>query len=508
VEHVVGIDLGTQGVRTCLFDLTGRPMASASRPYCTRHLRPGWVEQDPEEWWEALLGALRETVERAAVRPGSVRALSYACTACTVVALDSDARPVRPALIWMDERAHEEAEWLTALGDPRLRYCGGSLSPQWMLPKALWLKRHEPATYDGAARLVEATDFLTYRLTGTWTASLDNATAKWNYVRPLGGWPDDLLESAGLERLRAKWPDRVVPVGTPVGPLRPSVAAAIGLTPGTLVVQGGIDAHAGMIGLGAVEPGDLALIVGSSTCHMALSPTPIFADIWGPYPDALIDGTFTLEGGQTATGSIVQWLLRITGQAQADGELGPAIARLEDDAGRVPPGAGGLIVVDHFQGNRTPHKDPHARGAMIGLTLAHSPAHLLRAVYEGVAFGTREVVDNLAAHGFELRRLFAGGGGARSSLWMQIHADALGRPIRLPAERETMALGAAIWGARGAGLVGSDREAIERMVRITDVVEPVAGRRAEYDFYYAQYRAAYPCLRDLEHRLAKHEAVP
>jgi FGGY-family pentulose kinase len=502
MEYLVGIDLGTQGVRSCLFDLDGRPKASASRPYATRYLRPGWVEQDPEEWWDALVAALRETIARAAVRPESVRALSYACTACTVVALDPEGRPVRPALIWMDERAHEEAAWLTGLRHPRYRYCGGTVSPQWMLPKALWLKRHEPATYAGAARLVEATDFLTYRLTGTWTASQDNATAKWHYLRALGGWPDDLLRAAELEALRAKWPDRVLPVGTPVGSLRPAVAAATGLTPATLVAQGGIDAHAGMIGLGAVEPGDLALIVGSSTCHMALSPTPVFADIWGPYPDALVEGSFTLEGGQTATGSIVQWLLRLTGQTEADGELGSVIARLEAEAARLPPGAEGLIVVDHFQGNRTPHKDPHARGAMIGLTLAHSPAHLLRAVYEGIAFGAREVLENMVAHGFALERLFAGGGGARSSLWMQIHADVLGRPIQLPGQGEAMALGAAIWGALGSGLFGGYREAIRRMVQAGPVVEPVAARRAVYDVSYARYRAAYPCLRDLAHRMA------
>jgi sugar (pentulose or hexulose) kinase len=179
-----------------------------------------------------------------------------------------------------------------------------------------------------------------------------------------------------------------------------------------------------------------------------------------------------------------------------------AIAALESDARALPPGAEGLLVLDHFQGNRTPHKDPHARGAFIGLTLSHSRAHLLRSVYEGVVFGTRQVLDNLAAHGFGLRRLVAGGGGARSPLWMQIHADALGRPIHLPESPEPMALGAAIWAGLAVGCFPDHRAAVARMVRLRDVVQPVASTRPAYDFYYGLYQEAYQRLRDLEHRLS------
>jgi FGGY-family pentulose kinase len=501
MDYLLGIDLGTQGVRCVLFDLDGHPAATAARPYATAHPQPMWAEQDPQAWWHATLAALRETVHAAGVPPEAIRALSYDCASCSVVALDDAGQPLRPALLWMDERAHEEAAALTALGSPHFRYCGGSLSPQWMLPKALWLKRREPETYARAAWLVEATALLTHRLTGRWTASQDSATTKWNYVRALGGWPLEVLTEAGLGDLPGKWPGRVLPVGSVVGPLDRAVAAATGLTPATLVAQGGVDAHAGMIGLGAIEPGDLALIVGSSTCHMALTSTPIFADIWGPYPDAVATDTFLLEGGQTATGSIVQWLLGLDGSAADARDRASLLAALEAEACRLPPGADGLLVLDHFQGNRTPHKDPHARGAFIGLTLGHSRAHLLRGVYDGVAFGTRQVLENMADHGFELRRLFAGGGGARSALWMQIHADVLDRPIHLAESPEPMALGAAIWGGLAAGCFRDHREAIARMVRVRDVVRPRAAPRAAYDFYYTQYLDAYRCLRDLEHRI-------
>lgn len=508
MDYLLGIDLGTQSVRSCLFDLQGAMCASATRPLRMTYPHPGWAEQDPEEWWDAALAAIRETLERPGVSPAQVVALSPDCTACTVVALDAEGKPLRPALLWMDERAHEEAEEISRLQHPSFRYCGGKLSPQWMLPKARWLKRYEPEVYSKAIWLVDGVDFLTYRLTGHWTASLNTVTAKWNYVRPLGGWPADLLAEADLEDLRGKWPEKILPVGSKVGTLHPRVAAATGLPEETVVAQGGIDAYAGMIGVGAVEPGDLAVIVGSSSCHLALSKKPVFADIWGPYPDALVEGTYVLEGGQTATGSIVQWLLDIAGAGRtgADAGGGDPLARLEPAAEKIRPGAEGLLLLDHFQGNRTPYKDPRARGVIIGLTLRHGLPHLLRGIYEAVTYGTRQVLENMAAHGFAPAKLFAGGGGARSALWMQIHADVLGQPIHLTREPESVALGAAIWAGMAAGRFRGYRDATEAMVRTERVVAPQASRRETYDFYYKQYLEAYRALRDLEHRLAMFEA--
>jgi ribulose kinase len=337
------------------------------------------------------------------------------------------------------------------------------------------------------------------------TASLDTATAKWNYARPLGGWPKDFLVAADAERVAAKWPVDVLPVGRRVGALRESVARAVGLVPGTPVAQGGIDAHAGEIALGAVGPGDLALIMGSSTCHMAQSREPVFGNIWGPYPDALVEGMFTLEGGQTATGSIIQWLVERFGAdaaAQAKGCGMDVYGYLDAQAAALPPGAEGLLVLDYFQGNRTPLKDPLARGTIVGLTLKHGLAHLLRATYEGICCGTRQILEDMAVHGFKLERIYAGGGGARSRLWTQIQADVLGQPLQLPRDKETMALGAAIWAGLGAGVFRDYGEAIGRMVHLEGTVAPAPERRAIYDRLYRRYVDLYPALRPTMHALA------
>jgi FGGY-family pentulose kinase len=505
MTYLIGVDVGTQSVRSCLFDLDGNVVASATRPLATIFPKPAWAEQDPEEWWRGALETLTEIVQASKADPEDIVALSYDCTACTVVALSADGRPLRPALLWMDERAHVEAEEASATGHEVLRYCGGKISPQWMIPKGRWLERHEAGLFADARWVVDETDFFTLRLTGRMTASLNNATAKWNYVRPLGGWPADFLRATKIEALAAKWPTEVLPVGRPLGRLREAVARHVGLSPDTIVAQGGIDAHAGEIALGAVGPGDLALILGSSTCHMAQSPTPVFANIWGPYPDALVEGMFTLEGGQTATGSIIQWLVeRFGGEAvaQAKGRGQDVYAHLDGLAEAIPAGSEGLLALDYFQGNRTPYKDPLARGTVVGLTLKHTLAHLYRAVYEGVCYGTRQILDDMAAHGFALERIVAGGGGAKSRLWTQIQADVLGRPIHLPRDKETMALGAAIWAGLGAGVFKDYREAIGRMVHIERAVTPVAERRAVYDALYRQYVDLYPAARSTMHALA------
>ena len=485
MTYLLGVDVGTQSVRSCLFDLDGGLVASATRPLTTTFPKPAWAEQDPEQWWAGALETLAEVLQGSKVDPADVAALSYDCTACTVVALAADGTPLRPALLWMDERAHREAEEVSAIGHEVLTYCGGKVSPQWMIPKGRWLQEHEPAVFSQARWIVDATDFFTLRLAGRMTASLNNATAKWNYVRPLGGWPNDFLHAAKAEALAAKWPGEVLPVGRPLGRISATVARRVGLSPETVVAQGGIDAHAGEIALGAVGGGDLALILGSSTCHMAQSPTPVFANIWGPYPDALVDGMFTLEGGQTATGSIIQWLV--------------------ERFGREAVGSEGLLVLDYFQGNRTPYKDPLARGTVVGLTLKHTLAHLYRAVVEGICFGTRQILEDMAIHGFRLERIYAGGGGAKSRLWTQIQADVLGRPIHLPRDKETMALGAAIWAGLGAGIFQGYQEAIGRMVHMERAVTPDPIRRDLYDALYRLYVDLYPAAKSTMHGLTRLE---
>jgi FGGY-family pentulose kinase len=407
----------------------------------------------------------------------------------------------------MDQRAFREAEEISATADPILRYVSGVVSPEWMLPKALWLKRHEPAVYGQSDRMVECTDWLMYKLTGDWVLSLNNVSVKWDYARPEGGWSQNLLQRVGLDDLTAKWPAQVVPLGKGTATLSRMAADELGLRPGVPVAQGGVDAYLGMLGMGAVDAGDLAMIMGSSTCHLAMSARGVFGSgMLGCYPDAVVEGLYTLEGGQTATGSIVNWYRQhFAGNEAAEAErTGRNVYEILDArAAAVPAGCDGLICLDYWQGNRCPLKDPRARGTFWGLTLSHGPGHVFRSIYEGTAFGTRHILEDLESHGFTVRRLFAGGGGAKSRLWLQIHADVLGRPIQLPREGEACALGSALVAAVHSGHYGTLDEAARGMVHLADVIEPRTDQKRLYDYFYDKYRATYPALRSLMHEMVE-----
>jgi ribulokinase len=496
--YLLGLDVGTQSVRAALIDGRGRTAAFATAPIETTYPRPAWAEQDPSQWWTAAVDATRKALDRGGIPADHVAGIGLDCTACTVVACDAAGTPLRPALLWMDQRSAREADDISATEDPVLRYVSGRVSPEWMLPKALWLRRHEPETYRRADRIVECTNWFMYRLTGEWTLSLNHAAVKWNYARPDGGWPLAMMAAVGLDDLPAKWPERIVPLDRGEGKLSRPAAEALGLRPGTPVAQGGIDAYLGMLGLGATGPGDVAVIVGSSTCHLAQSRRGVFGSgASGCFPDATVEGLYTLEAGQTATGSILDWYRRhFAGREQAIAEArGVGVYEvLDEQAAAVPPGADGLLARDDWQGNRSPFKNPHARGALVGLTLAHGPGHLFRALYEATACGTRHILDDAAAHGLEVGRIVVGGGGARSGLWLQIHADVLGRPIHLTRDPESCALGSAMAAAIAAGLYPDFDAAAAAMVATARVVEPDPANRAVYDDLFARYVQLYRSL--------------
>jgi FGGY-family pentulose kinase len=492
---LLGLDVGTQSLRAALIDPHGRTVSFGVSPIETTYPHPGWAEQAPAAWWSAAGEAVGHALSQGAIEPERIVGIGLDCTACTVVACSQTGEPLRPALLWMDQRSFREAADISQTGDPVLRYVSGRVSPEWMLPKALWLKRHEPAIYARAERIVECTDWLMFQLTGDWTLSLNHVAVKWNYARPDGGWPLALLKAVGLDDLLAKWPTRIVPLGMGDARLSDAAARHLGLVPGTPVAQGGIDAYLGMLGLGATGDGDVAVIVGSSTCHLAQSRQGVFGSgAAGCYPDATTLGLYTLEAGQTATGSILDWYRRHfagTQQVEADKRGVHVFQVLDTLAAAVPPGAEGLIVRDDWQGNRSPFKNPQARGAIVGLSLAHGPGHVLRAIYEATACGTRHILEDAHAHGLSVERIFLGGGGAKSALWLQIHADLLKKPVHLARESEACALGSAMAAAVAAGVYPDFEQSAHAMVAFERLVEPDPRNASVYDELFGKYVELY-----------------
>jgi ribulose kinase len=494
---VIGVDGGTESLRAGVVDLAGRPLALASEPYPTHFPNPGWAEQAPEDWWRALGIAVPKAMAAAGAGPNDIAALAIDSTCCSVVALDGRGRALRPALIWMDVRSAAQAARVAATGDPALRVNsggGGPVSAEWMVPKALWLQENEPHTFARARYVCEFQDYLNFHLTGRMVASITNASVRWHHNAGGAGHARSLLQRLDLDGLLEKWPPEVVPLGQVIGGLRPRAADHLGLPAGLPVVQGGADAFIAMIGLGVVRPGRLALITGSSHLQLGLSENAFHGKgIWGTYADAVIPGLFAVEGGQTSTGSIVNWLHRLLGGAVGYDDL-------DREAAALPPGSEGLIVLDHFQGNRTPYTDAASRGVVSGLTLKHGRAHILRAVMEGVAFGTALIFDTMRGHGYAPHEVVVCGGATRSELWLQIHADVTGLPMTVTAVPDAPILGGAILASLGAGLHPSLAAAVAAMVRVARTVHPERAAHAAYRPFYEAYRDTYPALAGILHR--------
>ncbi len=493
MAYFLTADGGTESLRARLYDLSGTCLGNVAVPYETRFSAGARAEQDPADWWANFVTASRGAIAQAGVDPRAVEAIAYATTCCSVVALDENGDALRPALIWMDVRAHAEADAVLATGDAALCLNGGGQGPvsaEWMIPKALWLKRNEPAVFDRAHRICEYQDFLTYKLTGDWAASLNNVGLRWHYRNDADGWAGGIARALGMEAILDKWPPRVVAPGEVIGTLTARAAEELGLPRSVKVVQGGADALIGMIGLGVARPGQLALITGSSHLQFGVTEAPLHAPgVWGTYADIVYPGRYIVEGGQTSTGSIVNWLGRLTG--------GLDFAELNAKAAALEPGCDGLIVQDHFQGNRTPYTDPLSRGAILGLTLAHEKHHIFRAIMEGIGFGTRAILDAFRRAGYDSGEMTVGGGASASDLWMQIHADTSGLPIRIPASPDAPSTGSAVLAAHGAGHFVSIDEGIEAMVRPGRKVEPDPRNVARYDEIYQRYLRLYPAAKDV-----------
>jgi sugar (pentulose or hexulose) kinase len=474
---VLGIDLGTGSVRAGLYSQAGVLLAAHEESVATAHPRPGWAEQSPAQVLDGLYRAV------AAVTAGSPppAALAVASTAVSAVAVGEDDLPVGPSLLWMDTRAAGEAAEITRTRHPVLRYTGCQVSPEWMLPKALWLARRDPSRYAAARRIVDVHDWVIFSLTGEWSLAQATIAAEWSYDPLAGGWPADLLSSLGVPGLLAGWEVPRLPPGAVAGRLTPHAAGSTGLPAGLPVVQGLMDSYAAGLAADVYQPGRVAVSIGTSSSYLGLS-RQLAPDrrLLGPVPEALGPGTVVQQGGQTSAAAVAEWFSR---------QLAPGVplAILDAEAAAIGPGADGLWAVDTWQGCRTPHRNPAARGMWGGLTLAHTRAHLFRATLESVAFGGRAVLEALEDAGVDSRELVVTGGAARSSLWMQIHADVFGRPLLRLAAEQPVTLGAAMCAAVGAGAYPGLAAAAGAMSATCEGWLPDPERHQAYQPLYASY---------------------
>ncbi len=516
----LGVDVGTGSVRAAVFDATGAMRGMGTHPIRMERPREDFVEQSSDDIWSACGIVVRAALEKAKASADSVAGVGFDAT-CSLVALDAHDRPVTVSptgddtwnvVVWMDHRATAVAGRINETKHEVLRYVGGVVSPEMQTPKLLWLKENLPQTWRRATRFLDLPDFLVYRATGVDVRSLCTTVCKWTYLGHDGrGWQRDFFEKVGLGDLAAEGFTRigtdVRPLGERVGVLTNRSARELGLAEGTPVAVAIIDAHAGGLGaLGAALEANstaaealesrLALIGGTSSCHMAVAREPRFVPgVWGPYFSAMIPGMWLAEGGQSATGALVDHVifshargaeLEADAKARATTVYALLNERLDVLAEGAPFPASltrDLHVLPDHHGNRSPRADPSLRGMVSGLKLTESLdslALLYLATVQAVAHGTRHIVDVLRAHGYPLDTILACGGGTKNDVFLREHADATGCRVVLPAEPEAVLLGAAILGAVASGDRASILEAMSSMTRAGRTIEPTRGDVARF----------------------------
>ncbi len=492
-------------------------------PYVTSHPHPGWAEQSPSDWYDNMVDAVSGAVDSlppSAAAEYNIRAICCDTTCCSVVALSKDYTPLRPCLLWMDARSAPQAKQIMDVANeiasstntdilkafPELRVnCNGEgpISAEWLLPKAMWIKQQEPEVYKDAEIICEYQDYLNYRLTGKMVASGCNVAVRWHH----DGWdaleknhsedddehkgrPMKLYEALNMRDLADKLPKKTLAMGDVIGPLTEQAAIDMNLPKETLVIQGGPDAFVGMIGLGTIRAGQLCLITGSSHLHCFITNKPTSAPgTWGAYRGAPLAHTCFMEGGQSSTGSLVRWVRDLV-SGPGDEKVG--YEELDDEAAAIPPGSDGLVALETWQGSRTPHTDPLARGAFAGLSLAHSRAHIFRSILEAVCYGTRACFDALetaASQSDDMPKadeVVIAGGATRSPLWLQLHADVTGRSFIINENTDGPLLGCAILASVGAGIHASVDDAVDNMIRRERKIEPREDVQKIYDRLYKQ----------------------
>ncbi len=487
---LLGVDIGTSSAKGVLTTPDGAVVATAVREHAVSSPHPGWAEHDARSvWWAGFTSVVRELLDaegdpaRTAARVAAVGVSGIGPCALPATA---DGEPLRPAILYgVDTRAVEEIDELTAwYGAEEVVERGGSpLTTQAVGPKLAWLRRHEPEVWSRTRRLFMASSYLVHELTGAYV--LDHHSA--SQCTPLydsrehawiGDWAEEI--APGLDLPPLLWPGEVA------GTVTPSAASRTGLAAGTPVIAGTIDAWAEAVSVGVTAPGDVMVMYGTTMFLIeVLGRRRTWPGLWGTV--GVEHGTYDLAAGMATSGAVTAWLRDLTGGSYAE---------LTEEARAAGAGAGGLLMLPYFAGERTPLFDPDARGLVLGLTLGHGRGQLYRAALEATAFGVRHNLEAMRSAGGEARRLVAVGGGTKGGLWTQIVSDVLGRPQVLPSVTVGACYGDALLAAR---VVGVDTTGWNPVL---DVIEPDPAAGSTYETLYGLYRGLYPATRDAAHVLA------
>jgi xylulokinase len=490
----LGLDISTTGAKALLIDGAGDVVASATNPVSLSTPQPLWSEQDPHDWWEGIVESIRTVLAEADVEGEAIRAVGLTGQMHGLVLLDEEGEVLRPAILWNDQRTGEQCDEMRArLGKEHLiQVTGNDALTGFTAPKVLWVQEHEPEVYERAAQILLPKDYVRFRLTGEYATDKAGGAGTLLFDLEARDWSTEVVDALEIPEA---WLPPTYEGPAVTGEVSPEAAEATGLRAGIPVVGGGGDQAAGAVGVGAVEPGIVSLALGTSGVVFAATPEPFIEPEGRLHAFChAVPGVWHLMGVMLSAAGSLRWYRdTLAPDLDYDDLLAPAAD--------LPPGAEGLLFLPYLTGERTPHPDPLARGAFVGLTVRHTRAHMTRAVLEGVAFGLRDSFRLMQSTGLEIQQVRVSGGGAQSALWRQILADVLDTALVTVNTTEGAAYGAALLAGVGAGAWESVPAACKATIRVVERTDPRPEAVARYDELYSLYRDLYPALKPTFHAL-------
>jgi xylulokinase len=497
MAYLLGIDIGTSGTKVLAIDENGMVAATASAEYPLSTPRPLWAEQRAEDWWEATCACCREITQK--ISPDDIAGIGLSGQMHGLVMLDEQHDVLRPAILWCDQRTQQQCDYITeTVGLQTLiaETCNPVLTG-FTAPKIIWARDNEPEIYDRARMHLLPKDYIRFQLTGEFATEVSDASGTSLLNVPERRWSDVVCQKLQIDLSHLP---KVYESWEVSGVVSPRGAEATGLKAGTPVVGGGGDQAAGAVGNGIVQSGIISVASGTSGVVFAFADKPTVDPALRVHTFChAVPNKWHVMGVMLSAGGSLRWYRDAL--AQGEKEIAAQMGTdpydlITKQAETVAAGSEGLVFLPYLTGERTPHPDPHARGAFVGLTLRHGKAHLARAVMEGVSFGLRDSLEILKSMNVSIGNVRASGGGARSDVWRQIQADVFGFPLSTIGIDEGPALGVALLAGVGAGIYNSVEEACSTVVKVSGTTPVISENAALYEKQYQVYRALYPALKD------------
>lgn len=499
MAYLLGVDIGTSGTKTVLFDESGNSVASDLQEYPLYQPKNGWAEQDPEDWWRATYISIRNVIAKSGVSPNEIKGLGLSGQMHGAVLLDKDNQVLRKAIIWCDQRSSAECEQITELvGAKRLiEITANPALTGFTASKVMWVKNNEPEIFDKVRKILLPKDYVRYRLTGEFATEVSDASGMQFLDVPNRCWSDEVISKLGLEKSML---GRVYESQEVTGTVHSTAAELTGLNIGTPVVGGAGDQAAGAVGNGIVKKGIISSTIGTSGVVFAYSDDVSIDPLGRVHTFChAVPNKWHIMGVTQGAGLSLQWFRNNFCKDEiATAELmGVDPYYLMDQAAeKVEPGSNGLIYLPYLMGERTPHLDPDCRGVFFGLSAKHTKREMLRAVMEGVVYSLRDCLEIIEELGVDINQVRASGGGGKSPLWRQMQADVFNHDICTINASEGPAFGVAILAGVGSGVYSSVTEACEATIKVKSTQRANRDAHEKYNGYYKLYKNLYKSLKD------------